>query len=473
MKDKFYITTPIYYANASPHIGHAYTTIKADVLTRWKKSLGKEVFFSVGMDEHGLKIQDKALEIGKEPQQLVDEVSSEFKKLWEDLDIDYTGFVRTTDAKHKEAVRKVLTFFYDKGAIYKGVYKGLYCVGCEQFIAKSQLIDGKCPDHGKVPEIFEEENYLLAMKALQPELVKKIESDELQITPSKRKNEVLSFLKQELQDISISRPKEKVSWGIALPFDEGHVSYVWFDAFLNYLTVFGWDGDNEKIPEFFPPDAQFVGKDILRVHSTIWPAILLHLGLFLPKEIYAHGLILSGGKKMSKTLGNVVDPKKLIDEYGKDAVRYYLMRHTPSFEDGEISYERFREVYNADLANGLGNLTSRILKMSESYLDEPIEPQLGDLDSKYKEYMENYEFNKAMDFIWEKIGALDLKIQETQPFKLIKTDEKQAKKIVTELVKGLFSTAQRLEPFMPATAERIKQAITANKMPEPLFLRKN
>lgn len=479
-KSKFYITTPIYYANAKPHIGHAYTTIKADVLARWKRLQGEKVFFSTGTDEHGLKIQKKAEESGKDPQDFVNEISSQFKDFWKTLDISYDAFVRTTDDNHKKIVEKVLDELYKRGAIYKGVYKGLYCLGCEQFLTESQLIDGKCPDHNQEPQIIEEENYLLKMSAIQEKLVAKIKSDELKITPLSRKNEILNFLSKKLDDISISRNAQKVSWGIKLPFDQNHTTYVWVDAFLNYLTALGWDGDVGNIPNFFPPDLQILGKDILRVHATIWPAILMHLDLPLPKEIYVHGHILSGGKKMSKTLGNVIDPLDLINEYGTDAVRYYLLREISPFEDGDITLEKFKEAYNANLANGLGNLVSRIMKMSEQYLSDGLvtkgwrgNQENKDYKEEFKKFMENYELNKAMDFIWKEISELDLKIQETQPFKLIKTDKRKAEEIIADhLVFNLCRIADMLEIFLPETSEKILDAIKNNKMPEPLFLRK-
>jgi len=463
-KNKFYITTPIYYANSSPHIGHAYTTVKADVVARWKRGQGREIFFSVGTDEHGLKIQKEAERMGKEPQIFVNEIASQFAELWKKLNISYDAFIRTSEKRHKEVVVKILRELYKMGAIYKGIYRGLYCLGCEQFLLKSQLIDRKCPDHNIEPEIFEEENYLLKMSIFQNTLIKKIESDELKITPETRKNEILSFLtKQKLEDISISRPKKKVFWGIPLPFDQNHTTYVWVDALLNYLTI---------APDFFPPDIQFLAKDILRVHATIWPIILMHLNLPLPKEIYAHGFILSEGRKMSKTLGNVIDPFDLIIKYGADAVRYYFLREITPFEDGDITLEKFKEAYNANLANGLGNLTSRVMKMSEQYLGEKEHVTRNEeLSDDYKRFMDNFELNKAMDLIWQKISEMDLKIQKTQPFKLIKTDEKRAKEILRELVSELQQVAVMLKPFLPSTSEKILKAIEVNKMPEPLFLR--
>ncbi|HAT74882.1 MAG TPA: methionine--tRNA ligase, partial [Candidatus Moranbacteria bacterium] len=316
-KNKFYISTPIYYANAKPHIGHAYTTVAADVLTRFYKLQDKGVFFLTGMDEHGFKIQQAAEKAGKNPQIFVDEIAEEFKKLWKDLNIKYSGFIRTTDKKHKAVAQKVLQTLYNKDAIYKGEYEGLYCVGCEQFKSENELVDGKCPDHNTIPGKMKEECYLLKMIDKQFELIEKIKSDKFKIVPEKYKNEVLAFLEsQKLKDISISR--KNVKWGISLPFDSEHTTYVWVDAFLNYLTGLDWDGNINNIPEQWPVDVQLIGKDILRVHATIWPIILMYLGIELPKMIFTHGHILSGGKKMSKTLGNIINPNEMIEKFGVD-----------------------------------------------------------------------------------------------------------------------------------------------------------
>lgn len=377
---KFYITTPIYYVNAKPHIGHAYTTVAADVLARWNKLNGNGTFFLTGTDEHGLKIQRIAEKAGKGPQEFVDEISSEFKSLWKKLNINYDNFIRTTEAVHKKTVQNVLQILWDKKAIYKGVYEGLYCVGCEQFKTESELVDGKCPDHNAVPEHLKEECYLLKMSDLQSELVKKIESDEFHIVPARYKAEILSFLKnQKLRDVSVSR--KNISWGIPLLFDTVHTTYVWVDAFLNYLTGLGWKGDAEKIPKQWPPDIQLIGKDILRVHATIWPVILMHLGILLPKKLFTHGFILSGGKKMSKTLGNVIGVDEMISKFGVDATRYLLMSAGTFGEDVDLTMERATKKYEADLQNGIGNLVSRVLTMIENYFDGKI-PEFAE---KYSE----------------------------------------------------------------------------------------
>ncbi len=465
MENKFYITTPIYYANNKPHIGHVYTTIKADVVARWKRKQGKEVFFSAGTDEHGLKIQNEAERAGKEPQIFVDEIASQFVDLWNKLDISYDSFTRTSGQKHKEIVVKTLEELYKKGAIYKGIYRGLYCVGCEQFLSKSQLIDGKCPDHNIEPEILEEENYLLKTSEIQKNLTKKIKSDEIKITPVTRKNEILSFLtKQKLEDISISRPRKKVSWGIPLPFDQNHTTYVWIDAFLNYLTVSS---------DFFPPDIQFMAKDILRVHATIWPAILMHLGMPLPKEIYAHGFILSRGRKMSKTLGNVIDPSDLLERYGKDALRHCLTKEISSFEDGDITEDKFKAIYNADLANGIGNLFERVFTMIIDYgidVAKVIERQRLDkigVEDKYKFYMENYNLCEALKEVFAFASKLDKYIDDKKPWVMQKNNDTELEAVLISLFFGIEKIIDWLEPFMPAkmmNAKNYVQKIKSGKI---------
>jgi methionyl-tRNA synthetase len=367
--EKFYITTPIYYVNGKPHIGHAYTTIAADVVARFQRLQGKEVFLLTGTDEHGLKIQSEAEKSGKKPQEFVDGIVDEFKELWKKLDIKYDNFIRTTDKKHKKAVQKVLQTLFDKDAIYKGEYEGLYCVGCEQFKTENELVDGKCPDHNIVPEFLREECYLLNMSQLQKTLIEKIKNNEFWIAPEQYKREMLSFLEsQELKDISISR--KNVKWGIPLPFDQEHTTYVWVDALLNYLTGIGWDGDVNNIPDKWPANINLIGKDILRVHATIWPILLLHLVIKLPKVLFTHGHILSGGKKMSKTLGNVISIEEMIERFGIDGTRYLLLSSGTFGSDIDVTVERLIERYNSQLANGLGNLMSRVITMSDGLVPD-------------------------------------------------------------------------------------------------------
>jgi len=461
MKKKFYITTPIYYTNAAPHIGHAYTTVACDILARWnRKRLGEEnVFFLTGTDEHGAKIEKKAKENNMEPQKFVDGIVKIFQDLWKEdkLNISNNAFIRTTSENHKQAVQKVLQTLYDNGAIYKGSYKGLYCVGCEQFKSENELVDGKCPDHNTVPEEMEEECYLMKMNKWQKILIEKIKSDEFKIRPEQYKKEMLSFLEnQELEDISISR--KNLSWGIPLPFDSEHTTYVWIDAFLNYLTGLGWDGDNKNIPAMWPAEVQMIGKDILRVHATIWPALLFNLGIDLPQSFFVHGHILSGGKKMSKTLGNVIGIDEMIEKFGAEATRYLLMSGGKFGDDLDLTMERMINKYNSDLANGLGNLTSRVVKLSEN-LNLKNQSDKNILDEENERLMENFEIDKVLENIWKVIGEDNRYIEETKPWELAKNDENKFKEVMQKLYDDLSLISEMLTLFLPETAEKIKKAL--------------
>ena len=480
MKKKFYITTPVYYVNDKPHIGHAYTSVAADVLARFHKLQGDEVFFLMGTDEHGLKIQQKAGESGKDPQEYADEIAGEFKSLWDKLDIKYDSFIRTTDEKHKAAVQKVLQTLFDKGAIYRGLYRGLYCVGCEQFKNENDLVDGKCPDHDTVCEKVEEESYLLKTNDLQQDLIGKIESYEFQIRPEKYKKEILSFLKsQPLNDVSISR--KNVKWGIPLPFDAEHTTYVWFDAFLSYLTGLGWNGDILRLSlrktkglaleklKFWPADVQLIGKEILRVHGTIWPAMLMHLGIEFPKLLFVHGHIQSGGRKMSKTIGNTISIDEMLEKFGVDGTRYLLMSAGTFGEDVDVTMERLTEKYNADLANGIGNLISRVVKLSSiSNFKFQISNQFQ--MTEFRKMVEAMELNGALDKIWEIIRINDKFIEENKPWELVKTDKAKFEKIMQKLISDLYLISELIIPFMPDTSEKIKKALETKKT-EGLFPR--
>jgi len=477
---KFYITPPVYYVNDKPHIGHAYTSVAGDALARARKLQGDEVFLLTGTDEHGLKIQKKAEEAGKDPQTYADEIASEFKNLWDKLDIKYDAFIRTTDEKHKTAVQKVLQTLFDKGAIYRGFYRGLYCVGCEQFKNEGDLVNGRCPDHDTDCEIVKEESYLLKMEALQNELIGKIEKDEFKIRPEKYKKEILSFLKGEkLKDVSISR--KNVKWGIPLPFDAEHTTYVWFDAFLNYLTGLGWDGNsnffqspafpflkqssrNSSKPDFskfWPADVQLIGKDILRVHATIWPVMLMHLGIPLPKLLFTHGHLLSGGRKMSKTIGNVIGIDEMLEKFGKDGTRYLLMSAGTFGEDVDVTMERMIEKYNADLANGLGNLLSRVLKLNDGELDSKERIMNIDISSCF----DLMKFDDALNIIWSSVVTADNKfIEENKPWELKKTDEKKFQEVMQKLISDLYFISELLIPFMPDTSDKIKKALETKEV---------
>jgi methionyl-tRNA synthetase len=363
----------------------------------------------------------------------------------------------------------------EAGDIYKSKYTGLYCVGCETFYTEKDLIDGKCPIHLTVPEKVDEENYFFKLSKYTTEIKQKIESGELSIVPNTRRNEILALLERGLDDVSFSRPIKNVPHGIPVPGDPTQVIYVWCDALVNYISALGYGTQNDELyKKFWPADVHVIGKDILRFHAAIWPAMLLSARLPLPKSILVHGMINSGGHKMSKSLGNVIDPNDLISRYGKDAVRYYLAREISPFEDGDLTEERFKEAYNGGLANGLGNLVSRILTLSEKYLEKCPEIPEHSIPQEFKDLLNTFEIQKATDFIWKEIGDLDKFIQETEPFKLVKTDEIKGKEVISNMVLRLYTIARMLNPIMPETNATLKKLIKENKKPEkPLFLRKD
>jgi len=457
MKNKFYITTPIYYVNDKPHLGHAYTTLVADVLVRYFKLKGEKVFFLTGTDEHGAKIEKAAKEAKKSLQEFCDEKAEQFKKAWANLNISYDKFIRTSDKEHIEAVQNVLKVLFNKGLIYKGTYEGLYCPGCEQCKTKEDLIDGRCQEHKLEPELMKEESYLFKLSLFQDILKEKIESDELEIIPKERKKEVLSFLKKPLQDISISR--QKVKWGVPLPFDQKLTLYVWIDAFLNYLTGLGWKGDVKEAPDFWPADLHLMSKDILRVHATIWPALLLALGLPLPKRIFVHGYFTIDGQKMSKTLGNVIWPDEIVEKFGADGARYLLLSNMSFGKDGDISWQKLNEKYNADLANGLGNLLSRTIKLNETL---SVQPENQESISDLCKLIEELKFKEALDQIWQKINWANKHIEEKQLWILTKDNPQEAQKILKELLSLILQVAECLLPFIPETAQKIKEQIREN-----------
>jgi len=477
MKETFYLTTPIFYPNAKLHMGHAYTTTLSDIIVRHRRLMGDETYFLTGSDENTQKMVDSARKEGKEPLEFLDGIVSNFRTLYKGLDISYDQFIRTTDQKrHWPGAQLIWKKLVEAGDIYKKAYEGLYCVGHEAFITEKDLVDGKCPDHGTVPEFIKEENYFFKLSRYTDAVREKIESGELKIVPDTRKHEILSFISQGLEDVSFSRPR-KVDWpqglGVPVPGDDSQVMYVWCDALANYITALGFGTDETLYKKFWPANVHVIGKDILRFHTAIWPAMLLSANIPLPKTIFVHGFITSGGKKMSKSLGNVIDPEELLQEYGAEAVRYYLARHISPFEDGDMTRESFKEAYNADLANGLGNLTARIMRLAETHLGAGARPEVADLPGEYTSALERFEINKAADVVWDRIQALDQKITETAPFKLIKTDAEAGKKLIFELTQELYVVGRLLNPFMPETSKKIKEAVIANKKPETLFPRKD
>ncbi len=466
---KFYITTPIYYANDKPHVGHAYTTISADILARyWRRKLGVEnVFFLTGTDEHGQKIADSAKVAQKSPKEYVDSLVPRFQDAWKALNIEPDIFMRTTSRGHIEYVQDFLNILHANGDIYKDTYEGFYCVGCESYKTETEIIDGKCPLHSNlVLEERSEENYFFALTKYVPQVVSAIESGELKVLPKKRKNEVLSRLKSEdLRDLSISRPG--LEWGIPVPWDESHTVYVWAEALLNYASALSI----KEVPSFWSPDVQLLGKEILWFHSAIWPAMLLAAGKDLPKTIFAHGWFTFDGQKMSKTLGNVIDPVELVDEWGTDATRYFIISAVKFGEDGDLQVSKFTDLYNGDLANSLGNLLQRIIKLSQK-ADLKIEPQ----ETEFKEVnlaIEQLKLDEGLKIIWDEVRALNKLIEDTKPWELIGDASKLEKlnDVSTTCYRSLEKIASGLAPYLPETSDKILAQLKAQKA-EVLFPKK-
>lgn len=481
MKERLYLTTTLPYVNADPHIGFALELVQADIIARYNRLLGKEVFFNTGTDEHGVKIYNKAKETGKEPKEYTDEYAAKFRSLADILHVA-TGdmnfnFIRTTDEHHVGAAQEFWRRCQAAGDIYKKAYKIKYCNGCELEKTDSELVDGKCPLHPNLEiEIIDEENYFFRFSKYQTALLELYDNTNF-VVPAGRLKEIKTFVAGGLQDFSISRLASKMPWGIPVPDDPDQVMYVWFDALVNYISALGWPEDEQKFNAWWPA-VQFAGKDNLRQQSAMWQAMLLSAGIEPSKQIVIHGFVTCGGQKMSKSLGNVVDPIKVVEDYGAEALRYYIAREVTPFEDGDFTWDKFKQSYNANLANGLGNLTSRIIKMYASYeVAEPADLKPAeewlpdDFFADYREALDNYELSKAADFIWTQIGEADLYIQNTKPFSLYKTEPEEARKHVAYLVSALWRIAVAIEPFMPETAANIQTAIKTKELSAPLFLR--
>lgn len=467
-----YFTTTLPYVNADPHLGTALEFIEADVLARAARLKGEEVFLNTGTDEHGTKVLQKAIEGGKDPQAYADEYAARFRAFVDRLNMSYSAFTRTTSPGHKTAAQAFWKRCEQSGDIYKAAYEVKYCVGCELEKTDSELENGHCIIHPHLEiQLIEEENYYFRWSKYQEPLLKLYAARPDFVVPEVRMNEIRSFVQQGLKDFSISRRKEKLPWGVPVPGDGEHVMYVWFDALVNYISVINWPREEGGFQKWWP-GIQIAGKDNLRQQSAMWQAMLMSAGVAPSKQIFIHGFITSRGQKMSKSLGNVIDPMKLIDTYGVEALRYFVLRHVSPFEDSDVTEEGFREAYTANLVNGLGNLVARVMKLAETHLPEPVtRPEASPFAEEYWKYIESYEFHKVMDLVWIRIQAADERITREEPFKVVKEDVEKGRALITELVIELYQIGRLLNPFMPATNELIKKTVLENKKPENLFPR--
>ena len=476
MAEKYYISTAIAYTSGKPHIGNTYEIVLADAIARWKRLKGYDVYFQTGTDEHGIKIEEKAAAAGVEPQKFVDDVAAEIKRIWDLMNTSYDRFVRTTDKKHKEVVQHIFKKMYDKGDIYKGEYKGLYCTPCESFWTESQLVDGKCPDCGREVHEQSEEAYFFKLSNYQEKLEKYIEENPEFIQPVSRKNEMLNnFIKPGLQDLCVSRTTLK--WGIPVDFDSKHVVYVWLDALTNYITNIGYDveGSTEEFNKLWPADLHLIGKDIIRFHTIYWPCFLWSLDLELPKKVFGHPWLLTSSDKMSKSKGNVIYADDLVEKFGLDAVRFYLLHEIPFANDGNITYDLLIEKINSELANVLGNLVQRTISMGNKYfegkvtnkkvVDEELDVRfinaINELDSKVSSKMDELQVADAMTEIFNVLRLSNKYIDETTPWVLAKEEDKQDRleTVIYNLLESIRICGALLEAFMPDTSAEILRQI--------------
>lgn len=469
MKHNYYICTAIPYVNDKPHIGHAMDLLYGDATARYVRTrpeVGK-VSFSAGTDEHGVKIAEKAQKEGKTPKQFVDESVESWKTFFKQLNISNDRFVRTTDKAHED--RAAIIWKNLSKDIYLGNYAGWYCVGCEEYKTETYVKDtkGVCPDHNRAYDRFQEENYFFKLSAYAEPILKALENGDMKIIPERRKNEMINILKEGLEDISISRPRTKLEWGIQVPGDKSQVMYVWFEALMNYITTIGYP-EHKDFKDFWPADLQVVGKDILRFHAIFWPALLLSLELPLPRHILAHGFITSSGQKMSKSIGNVIDPVELMNEYGTDAFRYFFFKHISSTEDGDYTPERFEEAYNKELANDLGNAVSRVASMIRKYQEGLIGeiPESQHDQGAYHEAMEEFRFDRALEVAWEQVRGLNQYIDNEKPWEIAKVnDADHLREVLAYCVSCLLEIAELIAPFLPETSDKISKVFAKGVIP--------
>ncbi|HET9850016.1 MAG TPA: methionine--tRNA ligase [Candidatus Saccharimonadales bacterium] len=470
----FFVTTSIPYVNSDPHIGFGMELVMADVLARWARQGKRPTMFLTGTDEHGGKIAEKAAEAKTTPKAYADQVSQKFSQLSKTLNISNDRFIRTTDPEHEQRAQTIWKNLASH--IYKGTYVGWYCTGHEEYFPETIVKENKgvCPEHNRPYEKLQEENYFFKLSAFTEPVKEAIDTGKLRVIPDSRRNEIMAVLDKGLEDISISRPKDKISWGIGVPGDTGQVMYVWFEALTNYITALGYP-DGKDFKEFWPADVQIIGKDILRFHAAIWPAMLMGLELAPPKTLYAHGFISSDGKKMSKTLGNVVAPADITDKFGADTFRYYFLRHIPSNEDGDFSWEKLESAYNNELADQLGNAVARISAMIERYQQGvigQIPPPEHDVRA-YEEALEDCRFDLALSEVWEQIRGLNQYVDEQKPWQIAKDgDEDHLREVLAYMAGSLLEVSELLAPFMPETAQKINSVFSEGilkPLPGPLF----